>query len=259
MSSYLLNWQDPETRAWHAVGKLFELDSFYIFAYTHGALQSKNFVPFGNLNETNSYYVSNELFPIFANRVMNSKRPDYVRYATWAGLDSREKTDPLKLMARMGGAKATDSLQVYQIPERDADGNYKTTFFTHGLSHLPEDAQNKANLLKEREQLYPLLDVQNPYDPSAVALRSNDPSSLIGYCPRYLARDISELALSISSGLEITVRRVNKDAPPQFKLLCEASAIWPGNFEPCSSTDHKTIVDFEPARVIGDFKKRNSV
>ncbi|MDM8346031.1 HIRAN domain-containing protein [Pseudochrobactrum sp. sp1633] len=258
MSTYFLNWQDPENRAWYPVGKLFHTQDLYIFAYTKGSLRSSNFVTFGNLNDKNAVYVSNELFPIFANRVMNSKRPDYQRYASWAGLDSQEQSDSLKLMARMGGGKATDNLQVYQVPERDCEDRYRTVFFAHGLSHLPSESQCRAQSLIEGQQVYPLLDIQNPYDRSAVAIRSQDPSSLIGYCPRYLARDINKLVKGRRNNLVITIKKVNEDAPPQFMLLCEAVGHWPLNFEPCSSPDHKTIVDLNLKQLVEKMGKNNS-
>lgn len=256
MSNYLLNWQDPESRAWYPVGKLFHVNNLFIFAYTKGSLKSSNFVPFGNLKQIDSIYVSDELFPIFANRVMNSKRPDYRRYASWAGVDFHEEASPLKLMARMGGGKATDNLQVYQIPERDDEGKYQTVFFIHGLSHLPSEAETRADFLKVDEQVYPLLDIQNPYDSSAVALRSNDPSSLVGYCPRYLARDIGELVQNKQNDLTIKVKRVNEDAPPQFRVLCKATGNWPLHFEPCSSPDHETLSDFVPEMVVQNIKNK---
>ncbi|UXS08209.1 hypothetical protein FY133_01100 [Agrobacterium tumefaciens] len=242
---FFLNWQDPEDRKWHPVAKLSRYQGSYIFAYTRGALVSKNFLPFGNMSDLNSVYVSPELFPIFANRVMNERRPEFHRYAEWSGLADERNIDPILLMARMGGIRATDSLQVYSVPEPEIDGTYRTFFFSHGLRYMPEGAQVRTLHLLEGEQLYPMFDIQNPHDADAVALRTSDPATIVGYCPRYLAKDVGKLASRIDNQLKIVIKRVNHDAPAQFRLLCEVTSRWPRDFRPCDDEDHTTIARFE--------------
>jgi hypothetical protein len=244
MSAFILNWQDPESRRWHPVGKLTRIEDFFVFAYTKGSLDSPNFVPFGNMSDQKSLYISESLFPIFANRVINERRPEFSRYSAWSGLNYPGEVDPLLLMARMGGVRATDTLQVYPVPEKTADGFYKTVFFCHGVSYLTENSQSFVSMLSSGERLYPMLDVQNPFDTMAVALRSADPPTIVGYCPRYLAKDIGTLAAVASGSLNIVVKQVNADAPAQYRLLCEAFSRWPEDFEPCNSEDQQTIVSF---------------
>lgn len=257
-NTFFLNWQDPISRAWHPVAKLVRYDDLYFFGYTKGASKSHHFLPFGNMGELRSVYVSPQLFPIFANRVMNEKRPEYSRYAEWSGLNGETTSDPLLLMARMGGARATDTLQVYPVPERGADGVYRTVFFSHGLRHLSTESQQRGDKLMPTERVFPMLDVQNPYDVEAVALRTGDPATLVGYCPRYLAPDITKLANAKNSSLEIRIKRVNHDAPAQYRLLCEATAWWPERFSPCSDQDHETIAYFNVSELSKQVKRQRN-
>lgn len=249
--AFFINWQDPSDRSWHPVAKLVRDDDLYFFCYTKGARRSPRFLPFGNMGDLNSIYIAPQLFPIFANRVMSEKRPEFHQYAEWSGLTPPHAHDPLLLMATMGGTRATDSLQVYPVPERNADGLYRTRFFSHGLRHLPEASQRRANQLSGGERLLAMRDVQNTHDEHAIALRTDDPAVLVGYCPRYLARDVETLSQAKGANLHVAVKRVNREAPAQYRLLCEITALWPRDFEPCGDEDHKPIPFFD----ISDLRK----
>lgn len=249
MRSFFLIWQDPETRRWLPVGKLDQIQGHFVFGYTAGALVSSRFVPFGNLTAIRSVYVAETLFPIFANRVLSARRPEYRTYARWSGMDDILSPDPLLLMARMGGSRATDALQVYPVPQRTSSGDYYSAFFCHGLSHLPDETQARSLKLIEGQRLFPMFDVQNPFDENAVALRTADPACMIGYLPRHVAPDIKALVQK-SATLNVSVRRVNLDAPPQYRVLCEAVSSWPAGFAPCSGGEYRTLTDYDPAALL---------
>ncbi|WP_075632798.1 HIRAN domain-containing protein [Rhizobium rhizosphaerae] len=239
MRSFFLNWQDPETRRWLPVAKLINQSGYYIFGYTRGSQVSGNFLPFGRMNDVSSLYISNDLFPIFANRVMNEKRPEYARYVRWSGLD--RESDPLGLMARIGGMRATDALHVSPVPVKSRDGRYRSVFFVHGISHLTQESADRVTALEPGEVLCPMLDIQNPHDGNAVCLRTQNPAVIIGYCPRFVAPDLRYLFESAKIAPRLKVLQVNRDAPSQFKLLCEAVSSWPENFVPCNSEEHQLI------------------
>ncbi|TGP24896.1 MULTISPECIES: HIRAN domain-containing protein [unclassified Mesorhizobium] len=254
---FFINWQDPISRRWYTVAKLQRAFGQYIFAYTSGSLHSPNFSPFAGLTDRNSIYVSPELFPIFANRVMNERRPEFSQYARWSGIyEDRQHTDPLLLMARMGGGRATDTLEVHPVPEQNPNGFYETVFFCHGVRHVLEQAQARTLALRPGEQLFPMLDFQNPFDPDAVALRSSDPSAMIGYCPRYLAGDLKKLVAATHNSIRVSVKQVNADAPVQFRLLCELVSPWPPGFKPYDDEDHRTLVYFQIEDLAPELQKR---
>ena len=53
--------------------------------------------------------------------------------------------DPMALLARSGGKRATDHFEVFPLPERNQAGEYQIYFFAHGLSHYPATAQQRAS------------------------------------------------------------------------------------------------------------------
>jgi hypothetical protein len=193
------------------------------------------------MNRLDTKYISDVLFPLFANRLLTKSRPEYDKYLSWMGFQ-QGRIDPLELLARSGGERATDSLQVYPCPEKTPEGKYETYFFCHGMRHLRGNVPQEILKLAPGEMLLPMLDVFNPYDSQAVALRTSDPAMMIGFCPRYLARDLRDLILHSKDTFCLLVERVNVDAPIQFRLLCKVTADWPEGFKPCSEAAFQPVV-----------------
>ncbi len=238
-----VGWQDEETRRWYTVGALSSNNEFYYFSYTKGAqlaLQNSKFIPFSRMNDLDKQYKSEELFPIFSNRILPKSRPDYSEYLEWMGLEDQE-IDPLAILTRSGGEKATDNLQIYPMPEKTEDGKYKAYFFVNGMRYLPTPVVDLIEKLEIGSQLFPMLDCNNSKDTLAVALRADDPTVLVGYCPRYIAEEIGELAQNLNHSLKITVNRINKSAPSQMKLRCKVEAIWPEDFQACNREEFKLL------------------
>lgn len=86
MKALFVAWQDPASRSWAPVGRLTREGEFYHFVYTRGATEVPNFMPFGRMTDLDAEYVSTELFPLFANRVLSRTRPEYQDYLRWLGL-----------------------------------------------------------------------------------------------------------------------------------------------------------------------------
>jgi len=237
-----LAWQDPQSRQWFPVGKLSSEGGIYRFVYTKGAELSKNFIPFGFMQDLHAVYKPEALLPLFANRLISKKRPEYRDFLRW--LDLREdEADPLVLLARTEGVRETDSLTVFPCPERDVDGKYVVHFFSHGLRYLPSEARIRISKLHSGERLYLMPDPQNPHDGFAIALRTDDPATIVGYSPRYISRDFLEILENDPDAVQVRVKRVNTDAPIQLRLLCTLTADWPENFKPCSSEYYKEIAN----------------
>ncbi len=234
MKALYVAWQEPDTRRWVTVGRLTYEDGKYKFVYTQGAREARSFTPFGRMVDMDAAYVSDVLFPLFANRVLPKSRPEYGDYLRWLGLKEHEHNE-LEVLARSGGLRATDTLEVFPCPEPTEDRNYEVYFFSHGLRHLQSQDQARVNELRAGERLYLMRDVQNDYDAMALLLRTGDPISSVGYCPRYYSGDFSRLLDSVGPDkVRVTVEQVNPDAPMQLRLLCKLSAPWPANFSACS-------------------------
>jgi hypothetical protein len=65
---------------------------------------------------------------------------------------------------------------------------------------------------------------------------------LIGYAPRYLARDNRELLYHCSpDNINLEVHRINLDAPLQQRVLCQLTTCWPEGFKPCQGEEFHPI------------------
>ncbi len=248
MPTLFLAWQDPERRTWYPIGRLTSREGLYTFVYTKGAEQARERAGFQTLTsfpELYTAYVAEELFPLFTNRVLPQARPDYQEYLQWLSIPASEH-DPVAILARSGGRKVTDSLEVFPRPERTSTGEYHAHFLLHGMSHMPEHAVDRAALLRAGEPLLIMRDFQNPKDPEALALRTAETVErdmyILGYVPRYLRGDILKL-LKTGHVPHIVVERVNPPpAPVQFRILCKAIQRWPQGFEPFSDPEFAPLI-----------------
>ena len=234
MSELFLAWQDPENRGWYPVGKLTAEDDKYEFVYTRGAL-APGFQPLGQMQDLRRRYQSTELFPLFANRLLSRNRPEYRCLLEWIDIAEGED-DPIQVLSLTEGVRGTDTLTVFPRPHPDKDGAYRVHFFSHGVRYLPAHAVDAINELLPGARLFIQLDVQNQHDELAISLRTGTPPTIVGYCPRYLARDFRQILAPADDPTEVEVRvqRVNVDAPLQLRMLCSIEGSWPEDFEPCS-------------------------
>lgn len=241
MKILYIAWNDSETKKWHPVGRLCYDNSKYIFCYTHGAKESSNFVPFGSMNDLESVYTSNDLFPLFENRILNKSRPEFNTLLEWLDL-AGEQYDPLDVLALTEGKRGTDSLEIFPCPQIVQGKIFKMSFFSHGLRHINDWASANLDTVKAGDLLYLCPDPQNRYDSSAILLRTDDPVSFMGYCPRYLVDDFLFLLRNTDVSLiNLQVKRINPDAPMRYRVLCTISAVCPSGFAPCSQKAFKPI------------------
>ncbi|ELY4321608.1 HIRAN domain-containing protein [Cronobacter turicensis] len=220
--SVYVAWQAPDTHDWHVVGNLQARKSEYIFKYTKGALTSPKFTKFSGMNDVTETYVSEELFPLFKNRLLSPRRPEYPKFISWLGLDG-ESAEPIEILARSGGMRSTDQLQMFKRIEIGQDGEFEHFFFAHGLGYMPASANERVSGLKPGDCLRLCLDIQNSYDHAAVIIRADSPAEIVGYCPRYFARDIKNMLLDEVSSINLSVERISDDAPHNYRLLCKVS------------------------------------
>lgn len=238
------------TGRWGPVGRLEHGPSGYRFIYTRGARTMEGFRPFPDMPQLDAVYESDELFPLFANRLLSRSRPEYEAYLTWGGFDPNHPPDPIAVLGVTEGMRQTDSLEVFPVPTPDALGRYRTKFFLHGVRWVPVAALERISRLQPGERLALMLDVLNEYDPNAVSVRTTDVRDrfMIGYVPRYLARDVGTLCdTGDLDSIECTVERVNSDAPLQHRVLCRLNAVWPEHFSPCGGDEYQPIVAHLPS------------
>lgn len=221
-NSAFLAWQAPDTKDWHVVGELEARANDYAFRYTQGALSSDKFIPFTGMEQLEKTYVSNDLFPLFQNRLLSSKRHEYPKFISWLGLDENQAS-PINVLGRSGAMRTTDKLQMFNKILVNDNGRFEHIFFAHGLGYLSDSAKSRVNSLTKGESLKLCIDCQNDYDNHAVIIRADAPSEIIGYCPRFMARQISLLLLDVESSLTICVEKLSSDAPANYRLMCRVS------------------------------------
>lgn len=230
---------------WRPVGVLERTPAGgYRFAYTKGAQNLPGFHPFPGMTDLNAVYESDELFPIFANRLLNARRPEYRPSLVWSGFDPDNPPDPIALLGVTEGRRQTDSLEVFPCPQPDGNRCYVNKFFLHGVRYMPPAAVDRINRLTPDEPLVMMFDDFNAHDPMAVAVRTSDAEGrfMIGYVPRYLAYDVRLLCQLCHPGfIDLRVERLNASAPLQQRVLCRMNSCWPAGFSPCSGENFQPI------------------
>lgn len=223
MNTLFVAWRSPSEKSWFTVGRLSSQAGRFRFDYTHGAKEASGagFQAFSAFPDLYVTYESERLFPFFANRLLSRSRREFDDFVRWVSPHDMEE-DPIALLARSGGHRMTDSLELF--PEaKKVNGWYHLHFFAHGLSHMPVAGGHRAERLQRSERLLILKDVQNPFDKNALVLRTEERHDqdffFMGFVPRYLAKDVSPV-LEVSSA-KVRVIRVNPPpAPIQFRVLC---------------------------------------
>jgi len=241
VKTLFIAWQDTDSRRWFPIGQLTADGSRYGFSYTEGAREAQRecgFCPLPSFPDFAVVYESDSLFPLFSNRVLSPSRPEYSEFAQWLNMPQNED-DPIMLLARSGGRRTTDTLEVYPRPEPDNEGKYHIHFFVHGLRHLPKERSERVAQLHVGDPLFLAPDSQNLHDPNALTVRTED-SCIVGYCPRYLLPDA--FGINSRAHIQLAVERVNPPpAPVQLRLLCSLTARWPQGFQPFSTPSYQPI------------------
>jgi hypothetical protein len=241
MKALFIACQDTKNHSWAPVGRLTRENDVYRFVYTRGAETMANFRPFGRMRDLHKAYKSAELFPIFANRILAKNRPEYSDYLKWLGM-SETQYDALEELARTGGLRATDSLELFPCPEPTEGKGYEVYFFCRGLRHLHTENQERARQLEPGERLYLMQDSQNPHDNMALLMRTDDPITLVGYAPRHYSAEFTQLVKAAGPNqVKVTVERVNSTAPAQYRVLCKLASPWPTQFTPCANTEFEAL------------------
>lgn len=239
--------QEDGNHQWQPVGLLENLkNGDYRFRYTEGANRLPGFLGFTGMTGLKQIYLSEKLFPIFANRIFSPRRPEFGELLEWSGFSPDEKVEPMALLEVTEGLRATDSVEVFPRPRETAPGVFVSRFFLHGLRWMPEPAITFADTLVPGTRLGLMLDMANPYDPNAVAVRTDYSAERfwIGYVPRYLAAEIRKLCQDQKwvFGLTLLVHKVNPQAPLHNRILCELTAPYPDGLKPCAGDEFKPLV-----------------
>ncbi len=178
-----VSWQDEESRRIIPIARLLRIGGTYEFAYINAVEDAKHlgFAPLLSFPKFEGVYRSTVLPALFENRVMPRSREDFPAHVAEFAL-AVDQAEPFTVLARSGGKRMTDRLEVFSPPVVSGDS-------VEGVSRL------------------------------ALALRSSR-REFLGYVPDYLAAEIGSEGASPAE-LQVTVVKVNPDpAPVHHRLLC---------------------------------------
>jgi hypothetical protein len=240
-----VSWRAPEGSI-HPIGLLIRRcdgdGEQFVFSYLKLAEQLHGFRPLPGLPDLYERYESPALFPVFANRVMPRSRPDFDQLAQRVDLSG--DTDPFEVMARSGGLRQTDRVEVFSPPVHTHDDRSSCLFFARGIRHLP-GAAAVVDELAAGDELVLAADPENQFNPRALLLLVVD-GRAAGYVPDYLVEHIHELTHLNRAEPLITVEHVNDAATaPHLRLLCRLDAPWPTGYEAFSDARFRPLAPID--------------
>lgn len=214
-------WQHPVSRLIAPVGLLEHGADVYRFRYLRRAAELPDFQPFLSFPVWDRTYTSPWLFPLFAQRIMSPRRPDFQQFLRQLDLD--EDATPWEQLARSEGRSSGDTVQVFPIPSVRADGTTTCRFLVHGIRHiergeLPPLAVGERLVLKDEPD--------NRFNQRAV-LVCTDGGRRLGYVPDLLLEYLDAVRGS-GRPMSLTVEHVNgAEAPPHLRLLVRLDGATP--------------------------------
>lgn len=217
----LVVWQQPSTRAMIPVGVLRFDGETYTFEYLRNVVDIEEFRPLLGFRDLTTTYRSEELFPLFRERVLDQTRPDFVRVLDELSLDPASAT-PWEQLVRSGGSSEGDTLQVTPFPYESPEGwtctalaagvRYlakKTVETADGRTRLYSDVELEALLgsLTTGQPLRVIAEIGNDYDVDA-QLFFTEHDEPVGYLPDWLAK-LTAPRLNDGTSVRAVVERVN--------------------------------------------------
>jgi hypothetical protein len=234
----LVAWQHPTSRVIAAVGVLAQRAEGYSFGYLRRAEHVDGFLPFLGFPDLHRTYLSARLFPLFRQRVMDPRRPDYIHYLETLGLD--EDAAPMEVLERSAGVRKGDAIMLFPEPRIEPNGATRCFFLVHGVRHMAKfGAESQIAALVPGDPLFLQPQPTNDYNPKALVVTTTSGQPL-GYIPDLLLDYVHEVLRKGEPTL--TVERTNgADAPWHLRLFVRFSGRVSSGYEPFSGPEWETF------------------
>ncbi len=236
-------WREPQCGATFPIARLVrrEAGPRYEFTYVHGVADAHRhgFFPFRELSDVQRLYLFDHLPPLFTNRVMSSRRPDFAEHV--ARLDLHGVPSPELLLVRSEARKVTDKLEVTAPPEFDAKTRtWIYHCFARGIWHI-DGADDLICAVQPGDRLRIEGDQLNA---SAIRLRIvRADGAALGFVPQILTEDL-DLLRERGANLEARAMRVNlQPAPVSHRLLVVIRAAHPSGFAPMATNRFEPLAE----------------
>lgn len=232
MNKLVVAWQHPRVRAIQPVGILSFDGGRYHFNYLQNALNLEGFEPFVSFPNLRKGYESGRLFPMFAQRVMDARRPDFHRYIETLDLASEDAT-PWEQLVRSEGRRTGDSVMVFPEPTVRPDASTCCNFLVHGVRYALRKhpaVEEKLQRLQAGDRLAIVPEPTNPANHRAL-LTVDEDNVALGWVPDLLL----EYAHVVRGAgpYEVIVQHVNgSDAPVHLRLLVRLEGTVPPGYAP---------------------------
>lgn len=225
----VVTWQHPDERLIEPIGKLDYDGHCYRFGYIRHVLQVKNFRPLLGFRNLYRQYTSDQLFPFFAQRVMDPRRPDYHRYVQRLGLP--DDASPWEQIARSQGRRQGDTIQLLPEPIND-HGVIVCRFLVNGVRHVPGPSRilDGRPIQVDRNQVEAALRDLRPGDSLDIAREADNPvnklalmvmagsTTPVGWIPNLMLEDMHRLMSRAK--VTVTADHINgPNAPWHLRLL----------------------------------------
>lgn len=228
-------WQNPDSRRIAPVGLLEHGHEEYRFRYLRRAGEVPGFRPFLSFQEWRGDYRSTWLFPLFAQRIMSPRRPDFQAFLHQ--LDLAPGATPWEQLARSEGRSSGDTVQVFPVPEVEADGATTCMFLVHGVRYC-NGGQVPPLMPGHEVQLRD--EPTNPKNPLAVQVVTD--GSPFGWVPDLLLDYVREVRGC--GNARVTVQHVNgPEAPPHLRVLLRLHGALPVGRRPMEGPGWETFTD----------------
>lgn len=197
----LVTRKDPVTRRHSRVGLLSHDRYIFRFKYDDGVTLALPGLPLGRVHESKS------LLPIFAERLMDPRRPD--RTGTLEQLGLGAGAEPLEVLAVSGGVRTGDNFELTPLPQ---PGAVRLPFLVHGIRHLTPEERAAIDDLKPGDRLGLGCETYNEVNERALLVsQSGDrlgyvPDPLLEYVHRIMERPFAlvvERVNPVESGLHV--------------------------------------------------------
>lgn len=229
-------WQNPSSRLIAPVGLLEQLATEqYRFRYLRRASMTDGFSPFLSFSDWARDYRSQRLFPLFSQRVMSPRRPDYPEFLRQLHLDA--DATPWEQLARSEGRRTGDTVQVFPVPSVGGDGTSSCRFLVHGIryangGHLPDLPPGTPLDLQD--------DPGNPINPLAAHVVTAE-GGVLGHVPDLLLEHLH--VLRATGDVRTVVEHVNgPEAPMHLRLLVRVDGTAPAGYRPMRGPNWATYV-----------------
>lgn len=213
---FAVAWRNTARRRISPVAVLDHDGKIYRFQYLPDISDLEDFRPFIGFPEFDRVYEAERLWPFFALRVMDRRRPDFPRYVRWLALEP--DATQLDIMSRSGGERKGDAVQVIEEPRVDVAGDTESAFLVRGARYATEQysSASAAEALKIGDLLSIVPDPSNPANPSAL-LVATTAGLPVGWIPDLLIDYVNNVE-KVGSHL-VVLRNNETEAPWHLRLL----------------------------------------